>query len=288
MPSADEELTSRRSEADARQRLTWLGHSTVFFEVDGVRLLTDPVLRPRVLHLRRTGEALRLDPQRLDAVLISHVHYDHLDLASLRRLGGAPLCVVPRGAGSLLRRRGLDHVIEVEAGEEKQIGGVTIRATHAEHDSRRTPLGARTPALGYLVSGSASTYFAGDTDLFGGMGAIADDLDVALLPVAGWGPRLPSGHLSPRSAAEALGLLRPRIAVPIHWGTYRRIGLSRDPDELREPAERFARFAADLMPEVEVRVLPVGGSLDLDRASPRWSLDSSLRRPGAVGAKRRQ
>jgi L-ascorbate metabolism protein UlaG (beta-lactamase superfamily) len=164
----------------------------------------------------------------------------------------------------LLRRHGFEHVIEVEPGDEAQIRGATIRATHAEHDSRRLPFGVETPALGYLVSGSVSTYFAGDTDLFGGMGAIADNLDVALLPVAGWGPSLPPGHLDPRGAAEALGLLRPRIAVPIHWGTYRRIGLSRDPAVLREPAESFARFAADLMPEVEVCVLPVGGSVDIE------------------------
>ena len=249
--------------SSAPPRLTWLGHSTVLLEADGVRLLTDPVARPQLLHLRRVGTALRLDPQKVDAVLISHVHYDHLDLPSLRRLGGSPLIVVPRGAGSLLRNRGFDPVLEVEPGDEEQIRGVTIRATHAEHESRRGLFGAETPALGYLVSGSASTYFAGDTDLFAGMGAIADDLDVALLPVAGWGPRLPPGHLNPRTAAEALALLRPRIAIPIHWGTYRRIGLSRDPLELREPAESFARFAADLTPGVDVRVLPVGGSLDL-------------------------
>ena len=120
-------------------------------------------------------------------------------------------------------------IVEVEPGDEEQMRGITIRATHAEHDSRRGPFGAETPALGYLVSGSASTYFAGDTDLFAGMGSIADDLDLALLPVAGWGPRLPPGHLNPRTAAEALALLRPRIAVPIHWGTYRRLGLTRDP-----------------------------------------------------------
>ena len=265
MSVADEEMAAARPERHgARQRLTWLGHSTVLIEVDAVRLLTDPVLRPRVLHLRRAGEALRLEPQPLDAVLLSHVHYDHLDLPSLRQLGGSPLFVVPRGAGSMLRSRGFDQVIEVEAGDEEQIGGTTIRATHAEHDSSRGPFGIETPALGYLVSGSVTTYFAGDTDLFGGMGAIVDDLDVALLPVAGWGPRLPRGHLDPRRAAEALGLLRPRIAIPIHWGTYRRIGLSRDPAELREPAESFARFAADLVPNVEVRVLPVGGSVDFD------------------------
>ena len=264
MSVADEELTPARPEDDTRQRLTWLGHSTVLLEVDGARLLTDPVLRARVLHLRRVGEALPLDPQSVDAVLISHIHYDHLDLPSLRRLGRSSLLVVPSGAGSLLRRHGFEHVIEVEPGDEAQIRGATIRATHAEHDSRRLPFGVETPALGYLVSGSVSTYFAGDTDLFGGMGAIADNLDVALLPVAGWGPSLPPGHLDPRGAAEALGLLRPRIAVPIHWGTYRRIGLSRDPAVLREPAESFARFAADLMPEVEVCVLPVGGSVDIE------------------------
>jgi L-ascorbate metabolism protein UlaG (beta-lactamase superfamily) len=261
--AADEEVTPGSRERDAQQRLTWLGHSTVLLEVDGVRLLTDPVLRPRMLHLRRAGEALPSAPQRLDAVLISHVHYDHLDLPSLRRLGGSPLFVAPRGAGSLLRNRGFDHVREVEPGDEEQIRGISVRATHAEHDSRRGPFSVETPALGYVVSGSASTYFAGDTDLFAGMGAIADDLDVALLPVAGWGPRLPPGHLNPHTAAEALALLRPRIAIPIHWGTYRRIGLSRDPLELRKPAESFARFAADLMPGVDVQVLPVGGSLDL-------------------------
>jgi len=103
------------------------------------------------------------------------------------------------------------------------------------------------------------------------MGSITDHLDVALLPVAGWGPRLPPGHLDPHSAAEALSLLRPRIAVPIHWGTYRRLGLSRDALVLREPAEQFARLAAELMPEVEVCLLPVGGSVDIGMAttSPR-------------------
>ena len=269
MSVADEELTPRRPEPRAcGQRLTWLGHSTVLLELGGVRLLTDPVGRARVFHLRRVGEALRFDPGLVDAVLISHVHYDHLDLPSLQPLRRSPQFVVPRGAGSWLRRRGFSHVIEVEPGDETQIRGETIRATHAEHESRRGPFGVETPAIGYLVSGSSSsTYFAGDTDLFAGMGSITGPLDVALLPVAGWGPRLPPGHLDPHGAAEALRLLRPRIAVPIHWGTYRRFGLSRDPLELREPAEHFARLAAELRPEVEVCVLPIGGSVDIGMAT---------------------
>ena len=263
MSVADEKQTLRRPEHTSRQRLTWLGHSTVLIEADGVRLLTDPLRRARVLHLRRVSENAWLDDRDVDAVLISHLHYDHLDFASLSGLQGS-LFVVPRGAGSLMRRRGFRRVSELEPGGEEQVNGVTVRATHAEHDSSRGPFGVKSIALGYLVSGSASTYFAGDTDLFGGMGAIADDLDVALLPVAGWGPKLPPGHLNPRSAAAALSLLRPRIAVPIHWGTYRRLGLSRDPTVLREPAESFARLAAELVPEVDVRVLPIGGVLDIE------------------------
>jgi L-ascorbate metabolism protein UlaG (beta-lactamase superfamily) len=265
---AEEELTPSRPERETRRRLTWLGHSTVLLDLEGVRLLTDPIGRGRVFHLRRVGAALRFDPSHVDAVLISHVHYDHLDIPSLQPLRHSSQFVVPRGAGSWLRRRGFRHVIEVEPGDETQIRGATVRATHAEHESRRGPFGVETPAIGYLVSGfSSTTYFAGDTDLFAGMASISDQLDVALLPVAGWGPRLPPGHLDPRGAAEALSLLRPRIAVPIHWGTYSRVGLSREPLVLREPAEEFARVAAELMPEVEVRVLPIGGSVEIGLAT---------------------
>jgi L-ascorbate metabolism protein UlaG (beta-lactamase superfamily) len=111
--------------------------------------------------------------------------------------------------------------------------------------------------------GSARAYFAGDTDLFDELDGLVPDLDVALVPVAGWGPRLPAGHLDPRGAAEAVRRLRPRIAVPIHWGTYRRIGLARGEALLRAPAEEFARHVSELAPGVEVKILPVGGTLDV-------------------------
>jgi L-ascorbate metabolism protein UlaG (beta-lactamase superfamily) len=245
-------------------RITWIGHSTVLIELDGVRLLTDPMLRPRVAHLLRVGG--RADMAALsavDAVLVSHLHYDHLDLGSLERLGQAVQLVVPTGAANLLQERGFSRITQLDAGGEASIGAVTVRATHAEHDGSRGPLGAHAAAVGYLVAGSARVYFAGDTDLFDDMRTVAPDLDLALLPIAGWGPRLPPGHLDPRRAAEALQLLRPRVVIPIHWGTYRRIGLGRDEAVLRAPAEAFMRFAAELAPDTEVRVLPVGGTLEL-------------------------
>lgn len=248
-------------------RITWVGHSTVLVELDGVRLLTDPLLRARVLHLRRTCPVDLEALHDLDAALVSHAHYDHLDVPSLRRLGRSLPLIVPRGVAPLLWRHGFEEVVELDSGDETRVGKLTIHATPAEHGGRRGLFGVQAAALGFCISGAARAYFAGDTDLFEGMSLLAPGLDVALLPVAGWGSRLPPGHLDPLRAAEALGLLRPRVALPIHWGTYRRIGLSREPGVLHKPAESFARLAAELAPEVDVRVLPVGGALELPEPS---------------------
>jgi L-ascorbate metabolism protein UlaG (beta-lactamase superfamily) len=243
--------------------VTWVGHSSVAVDEAGVRLLTDPLLRTRVAHLRRV-EPVHLEALgRVDLVLISHAHRDHLDAPSLRLLRPRPPIVVPRGAGRFLARLGYADVTELDAGESIAIGALVIRATHAEHNGRRNPLGRSTPALGFLVSGSLHVYFAGDTDVFDGMRELAPNLDVALLPIAGWGPRVPAGHLDPERAARALALLRPRLAIPIHWGTYRRVGLSRDPATLREPAEEFVRLARRFAPDVVVDVLQPGETIDL-------------------------
>ncbi len=168
---------------------------------------------------------------------------------------------MPRGAGRLLRRWKFAQVDELARGEETNVAGLSVRATHAEHDGRRAPFGTAAEPVGFLVTGSATVFFAGDTDLFESMSSLAPSLDVALLPIAGWGPRIPAGHLDPERAAEALARLRPRVAVPIHWGTYRPIGSRRSAAE--RPPERFVRLAADAAPDVDVRVLEVGETLEL-------------------------
>lgn len=245
-------------------RVTYVGHATVQVALDGVRLLTDPLLRTRVAHLRRRARVDAAALRGIDAVLVSHAHYDHLDLPSLERLGRTTPLVVPRGIGRLLRRRRFEHVVEVEPGETVPIGTVTVTATPADHDGGRGPLGATGPALGFVVAGSSSVYFAGDTDIFPEMAEIDDHLDLALLPIWGWGPTLGRGkHLDPERAAEALALLHPRIVVPIHWGTYHplHLGIAAAPAFLRGPPELFARAAAARAPEVEVRVLQPGETL---------------------------
>jgi L-ascorbate metabolism protein UlaG (beta-lactamase superfamily) len=234
--------------------------------MDGVRLLTDPLLRGRVAHLRRRPE--RIDPallENLDAVLISHVHGDHLDRKSLKRLGNRTRYIVPRGAAPVLHKLGIDNVDEISEGETLPVGDVTIHAEYADHGTWRDRFGPPAEFLSYLFTGSQEIYFAGDTDLFAGMADISARLDMALLPVWGWGPTLGPGHMDPQRAAEALKLLQPRMAVPIHWGTFHPWGFDLlMPGFLTDPPLHFAQFAHAFAPEVDVRIIQPGESLIAD------------------------
>src|SRR4051812_49502076 len=118
--------------------IRYVGHATVLLDIAGVKLLTDPLLRARVTHLRRAG---KVDPSHLrgvDAVLISHLHYDHLDMSSLQRLGREMPVVAPHGAGALIRRKAaIANVTEMRVGDEIEIGTLRVRATAASHDTGR-------------------------------------------------------------------------------------------------------------------------------------------------------
>jgi L-ascorbate metabolism protein UlaG (beta-lactamase superfamily) len=241
--------------------VTWIGHSTALIDLDGVRLLTDPVLRSRTAHIVRHAPAV--DPQAIgdvDLVLVSHMHHDHFDPRSLRLLEGSPELIVPRGARRGAVRRGFAPASELAIGERLDRGPITITATRANHRRGRL-IDRRSEAIGFTIAGTQAVYFAGDTDKFPEMGKLRGGLDVALLPVGGWGPKLGAGHLNPKRAAESLLLLEPRIAVPIHWGTLHRIGLRAAHRAIMgEAARDFAREAARLAPSVEIRVLQPGES----------------------------
>ncbi|MHC0432174.1 MBL fold metallo-hydrolase [Streptomyces sp. O3] len=247
--------------------ITWWGHASCTVEDTGVRVLTDPLFARRLGHLRRRRGGL--PPPRAaaaDAVLVSHLHADHLHLPSLARLAPGTRLLVPRGAPAAvpgLRRLDGLRITEVAAGDEVRIGEVTVRAVPARHDGRRLPLGPRRcQALGYVVSGEARTYFAGDTGLFDAMADAVGEVDVALLPVGGWGPYLGDGHLDAPQAARALARIAPRSAVPVHFGTYWPIGLDAvRPHEFHGPGDEFVRQAALRAPDVAVYLLGHGESV---------------------------
>jgi L-ascorbate metabolism protein UlaG (beta-lactamase superfamily) len=246
-------------------RITYVGHSTVLLELSGTRLLTDPVLGPRLLfHINRVAEPPSGDvADEIDAVLISHLHHDHLDFRSLRRVGRAVRVIAPARSAGTLRRRGFRNVTELAVGGSSRVGDVEVIATPLAHDGRRYKLGPTVDALGFdLRAAGRRVFFAGDTGLFEGFRELAGELDVALLPIWGWGPRVGPGHMDPERAARAAGLLAPRLAVPIHWGTLAgpRVWWRRDPEL---PARRFAELVAAHAPAVAARVLAPGERLDL-------------------------
>lgn len=244
-------------------RIRFLGHSSLVIEVGGRRFVTDPVLGDRLLHLRRRSAPVKHLPNPLDGILLSHLHHDHLDPASLRRLATAPV-LVPKGGSALVERAGRQDIREVQVGDEVGIGGVSIEVVPAVHRGRRRPFGPEADAIGYVLEKKAHRiYFPGDTDIFDEMAGLAP-LDVALMPIWGWGTSIGEGHLDPERAAEALKLLRPKVAIPIHWGTFSPVGTVRKHGHLlHEPAEEFKSLAAKIAPDVDVRVLAPGDETTL-------------------------
>ena len=202
----------------------------------------------------------------MDAVLISHLHHDHFDRRSLAVVGTAVPLVVPAGAGGFAKRAGFTFAEELAAGASVDFGGVGIRAVPAVHHGRRLPFGPNAETVGYVVSnGARSVYFAGDTALFDGMAGLGGHIEVALLPVWGWGPHLRGGHLTPALAAEATRLIRPAFAVPIHWGTYWPSGLGwYRKGRLTAPATEFRDHVMARGLASTVVVIEPGGRRDFE------------------------
>ena len=239
--------------------IQWLGHATVLVE-DRARILTDPVLTAHVAHLRRRGGPVPAPlTDQVDAVVISHLHLDHLHAPSLRLLDAGTPVLVPRGGGRLLRRTGLE-VVEVSVGDVVPVADTTLTVVPAVHVTSRWPGSpVRADTVGYVVRGEGTTYFAGDTSLFPEMADIAGTPDVALLPVGGWGPSRGAHHMDPADAATCVSTLGASVAVPIHYGTLWPLGMSRIRNRMfHEPGREFAARASSLAPQVDVRVLEPG------------------------------
>ena len=157
------------------------------------------------------------------------------------------------------------------AGDDYVVGDVRIEAVHAEHKGFGPPISGTDQCLGFILHGSKQVYFAGDTAFFERMADFDIGLDLALLPVWGWGPTAkPGEHLDPMGAARAAAVIKPRIAVPIHWGTLHPVGFRwMRPSTRIDPPHQFAQLVRRLAPDTTVRVLPNGSSLVIPPASRR-------------------
>lgn len=244
-----------------RVRVTWVNHATLLVQMDGLNILTDPIWSERCSPVTFTGPkrhrapGLRFeDLPPIDVVLVSHNHYDHMDLATLRRLH-API-VVPLGNTALLMRRGVGGSRDLDWWESTRVSDrVTVTAVPGQHFSARG-LTDRNAALwcGFVISGpSGHVYFAGDTGWGKHFAEIAErfgPMRLAMLPIGAYEPRwfMKPAHISPAEAVDAHLILRAKTSIGMHWGTFR---LS-DEGEMDPARDVAAAVAAKGNPNVRV------------------------------------
>jgi L-ascorbate metabolism protein UlaG (beta-lactamase superfamily) len=248
-------------------RATWLGHSGLVLDLGGARLLTDPLLRTRLGVLRHRADLpAHRHVDDVDAVLLSHLHHDHADLPSLRRLGHAPVLTHPVNVPWLERQR----LGALEAPPDAWVRvapGVEVLLVRADHEARPMPHRPN-GATGMLVrGGGVVVWFAGDTSLHDDMALLPElagaPVDLALLPVGGWGPRLSPGHMGPAEAVEAAARAGARHVLPIHYGTLHPAGWPTA--RLAWTLEPGLRFAEALERDTDAVALvpPVGGAVSV-------------------------
>jgi len=230
--------------------VTWVGHSTLLIQLDGVNILTDPHWSERASPVSFGGPK-RVTPPGLSfedlppihIVLISHDHYDHLDVDTVRRLAAthSPRFLVPLGLKAWFAELGITDVDELDWWQHREVRGLRLTCVPAQHFSGRTPFDRnRRLWAGWTVAGrSKRLYFAGDTAYYEGLREIGERLgpfDVAALPIGAYVPAviMKPSHLSPEEALLALGEVRGQRFVPIHWGTF---DLAEEP--IAEPPRRL-------------------------------------------------
>ncbi len=253
--------------------LTWVGHSTFLVQLDGLNILTDPNWNDRASPFHFAGPRRIIPPglrfedlPHIDAVIISHDHYDHLDEATVRRLVAAhhPRFFVPLGMKPLLIAFGATDVVELDWWDSASLRGVTFTAAPAQHSSGRwlRDQNLRLWCSWVIAAPKHRLFFAGDTGYFSGfkdIGAKLGPFDLALMPIGGyegWGEHHPN-HINPEEAVQAFDDLHARYLVPMHWGTF---DLNREP--FHEPPNRLLKEALRRGEEEHVALLSPGEEID--------------------------
>ena len=214
--------------------VTWIGHSTLLLQMQGMNILTDPMWSERCSPVGFAGPKRYVDPgikfedlPGIDIVLISHDHYDHLDKPTIRRLDDKPFYLVPLGVGAFLQQQGIRRFKELDWGDKTTIDEIDFYCTPAQHFSGRALKGRnKTLWCSWAVKGqSGSFYYTGDTGYFDGIKEIGNTLgpfDLVAVPIGAYLPRwfMRGVHVDPAEAVQVYLDLQGKIFVPIHWGTF--------------------------------------------------------------------
>jgi len=259
-------LALRRASHDA---LTWIGHATFLVQLGGTSALVDPVMSPRIAGLIPRNVAPGLDwpaLPKIDLVLVTHNHRDHMDAPSLQRLGPDPVYVVPRGMGRWFERAGLRRVVEMGWWQREQIAGLEVTFVPAEHWSRRGLLDINASWWGGYVLGRGGlrVYHSGDTAWFEGFRLIGErcgEIHAAMLPIGAYAPRwfMRRQHMDPADAVRAFSALGAARFVAMHWGTFKLTD-----EDLREPPQLLRElWQRDDMPHDRLTIPAIGETLRL-------------------------
>ncbi len=241
-----------------RAHLTWVGHATFVQRLGGKLVATDPIWSPRIHTVKRLAEpgvALE-DCPKLDVATISHAHYDHLDLPTLKRIGRDTTFVVPRDNADILVEAGLPKVVELGWWDTTTIGDLRITLVPAQHWSMRVPWDRNKRLWGGFVyeslAGEGTSYHAGDTAfselVFREIGRRFPRIDWAMMPIGAYDPPwfMQPQHMGPEEAGRAFELLSAKRLVAMHWGTFKLT------DEwLGEPPERIRAWWSEKRLEPE-------------------------------------
>ncbi|MEK3749957.1 MBL fold metallo-hydrolase [Paenibacillus sp. FSL E2-8871] len=261
------------SENRLESTITWIGHSTFFLQYEGMNIITDPIWARRLGFEKRLGQpGIPLsEVPPIDLILISHSHYDHLHIASIRKLyrAGTTL-VVPVGLKRKMLRKGFHNCVEMEWWQEIKLGKIKLSFVPTQHWTRRTPWDTNTSHWGgYILEpadsgnqkSSPNLYFAGDSGYFPGFKEIGSryKIDIALMPIGAYEPEwfMTSQHVNPEEAIQAFLDVGAETMIPMHYGTFRLAD-----DTAREALDRMENARVKhAISEERIRTLGYGETL---------------------------
>ncbi len=263
----------RSSSTNGGIDITFLGHSCLMIQFNGFKLVTDPFLSKRASFTQKFGPARRIPPvlpvdnfPEVDLILLSHNHFDHMDMPTLEAMGDRAVKLVPLGDGRHLSKAGLYNYIEMDWGENFTLNGMDITFLPTKHFSARTGLDRNRSLWGaFLIEvGSRALFFSGDT----AMGSVFDDLaeklppiDAAFISIGSYDPQflMKDSHLTPEEAILLAKILGTKKMIPIHWGT-----IELAAETITEPVERLKTLVDNGFADgLEIDILPAGRTIDL-------------------------